>query len=41
MKTKDKVIHESNYNLQKSKDEEQFVRFMNKVQMGKIKQLKK
>ena len=41
MKTKDKIIHESNYNLQKSKDAEQFVRFMNQVQMGKIKQLKK
>lgn len=41
MKTKDKVIHESNYNLQKSKDEEQFVRFMTMKQEGLIKTKKK
>ena len=40
MKNKDYIIHESNYNLQKSKDEE-FAKFMARQQEGLIKTKKK
>ena len=41
MKNKDYIINESEYQLNKSKDEEKFVRFMNQVQEGKLKIKKK